>query len=75
MNWLSNSYLRSKIWLKAKYEDFKENEMGVSGIVATIILVIVVIGLGVLFRTQITTFITNLFTKATKDAKDGGFTS
>lgn len=58
---LGSAYLRSKIWLKCKVEDFKEEEKGVSGIVATVILVLVAVLLAIAFKNQVGEFVKGLW--------------
>lgn len=62
---LGSAYLRSKIWLKCKVEDFKEEEKGVSGIVATVILVLVAVLLAITFKSQVGEFVKGLWESIT----------
>ena len=50
---LNKAYIMASIWIKCKIEEFKENEMGVSGVVAAVILVLIAILLAVLFWEKI----------------------
>lgn len=65
---LGSAYLRSKIWLKCKVEDFKENEMGVSGIVATIVLVAITLILVGIFWDKISGIVKTWFGQITDNS-------
>lgn len=66
---LDRGYIRTKIWFSNVKEDFKSDERGVSGIVATILLVLIAILLAAIFWKQIQTVVTNLFGKVTGAAE------
>lgn len=54
---LDRGYIRTKIWLSNLREDFTSDERGVSGIVATVVLVLLALLLAGLFWGKIKTFV------------------
>lgn len=61
-------YVSTRNWIKS----FFEEERGETNIIAIILLILVVVGLVVIFRTQITGLINNLFGKV-NDSVDSNF--
>ena len=53
LNTLNRSYIMATIWLKCKLDELKENELGISGVVAAVVLVLIAILLVVLFWEKI----------------------
>lgn len=53
MNVLDKCYIRSKNWIWKEKNSFLSDERGVSGIVASIILVVVAVALAVIFWDKI----------------------
>ena len=66
---LDRGYIRTKIWISNVKEDFKSDERGVSGIVATILLVLIAILLAAIFWKQIQKVVTDLFKKVSGASK------
>ena len=64
---LDRGYIRTKIWLSNLREDFTSDERGVSGIVATVILVLLAVLLAGLFWKNIKTFVTETLWKQVTD--------
>jgi len=61
-------YVSARNWIKS----FFEEEQGETNIIAIILLILVVVGLVVIFRTQITNLINSLFGKV-NDSVDSNF--
>ena len=61
-------YVSTRNWIKS----FFEEERGETNIIAIILLILVVVGLVVIFRTQITNLINSLFGKV-NDSVDSNF--
>lgn len=62
------SELEWKIWAKSniakkKMKDLFRNERGDTNIVAIILILVVVVGLAIIFKTQISAMVTKLWTK------------
>ena len=66
LNMLGRGYIRTSIWIKHKADELKESELGVSGIVAAIVLVLIAILLAAIFWNNIKTLVTDLFKKITE---------
>lgn len=59
-----------KYWrAKEAFKSFLEEERGDSHIIAVILVLVVVVGLAVLFKDQITALVTNMWKKITDTAK------
>ena len=61
LDMLGRGYIRASIWLKCKVEEIKETEIGVSGIVAAIVLVAITLILVAAFWKQIGSLINKWF--------------
>ncbi len=59
-------YVATRNWIKS----FFEEEQGETNIIAIILLILVVVGLVVIFRTQITNLINSLFGKVNESVED-----
>lgn len=70
MNVLDKCYIRSKNWIWKEKNSFLSDERGVSGIVASIILVVVAVALAVIFWDQIKGVSNTLWQKVTNNVKD-----
>lgn len=69
LNALDYGYVRTKIWLSNLKEDFLSDERGVSGIVATVILVLLAVLLAGIFWDNIKALVVdNLWNKVTTNA-------
>lgn len=69
---LDYGYIRIKNWLSDFAEEFMSDERGVSGIVATVILVLLAVLLAGIFWDQIKTFVQeNLWKQVTDNATFG----
>lgn len=55
---LNKAYIIASIWTKCKIEEFKENEMGVSGVVAAVVLVLIAMLLVGIFWEKIKSIVT-----------------
>ena len=55
---LNKAYIMTSIWIKCKIEEFKENEMGVSGVVAAVVLVLIAMLLVGMFWEKIKSIVT-----------------
>lgn len=64
---LGRGYIRVGIWLKCKAEEIKETELGISGMVAAVVLVLIAIGLGAIFWDKIKELVKGIFDDATKN--------
>lgn len=53
LNTLNRSYIMATIWLKCKLDELKENELGISGVVAAVVLVLIAMLLVALFWEKI----------------------
>ena len=76
---LDQSYLAFQIWMQKQKEvageqwkQFKNDESGVSSIVATVILILIVVLLAVIFWNSIKTFLAQLFDRITKQGTGMG---
>lgn len=54
---LDYGYIRTKIWLSNLKDDFTSDERGVSGIVATVILVLLAVLLAAIFWEKVRDFV------------------
>ena len=63
LDMLGRGYIRASIWLKCKVEEIKETEIGVSGIVAAIVLVLITLVLVGIFWKQIAKLVEGWFSK------------
>lgn len=63
LNYLDRGYIRGKIWFANLKEDLKSDERGVSGIVATVILVLLAVLLAAMFWGKIKSYFTDLWTQ------------
>ena len=64
---LDYGILRTKIWFSNLKDEFRSDERGVSGIVATVVLVLLAVALAVIFWDKIQTVVDNLFTSVTTE--------
>lgn len=64
---LDYGYIRIKNWLSDFIEEFTSDERGVSGIVATVILVLLAVLLAGIFWDKIKTFVTDTLWKQVTD--------
>ncbi len=69
LDMLGRGYIRASIWLKCKAEEIKETELGISGIVAAVVLVLIAIGLGAIFWDQIKELVKKIFDNATTNSE------
>lgn len=69
---LDHGYIRAKIWLSNLKDDFTSDERGVSGIVATVILVLLAVLLAAIFWKNVQDLVTSLWTKVTNKANELG---
>lgn len=67
LDMLGRGYIRASIWLKCKVQDIKETEVGISGIVAAVVLVLIAIGLGAIFWDRIKALVGEIFDNATQN--------
>lgn len=67
LDMLGRGYIRASIWLKCKVQDIKETEVGISGIVAAVVLVLIAIGLGAIFWDKIKELVEGIFKNATEN--------
>lgn len=58
LNTLNRSYIMATIWLKCKLDELKENELGISGVVAAVVLVLIAMLLVVLFWEKLKEIVT-----------------
>lgn len=58
LNTLNRSYIMATIWLKCKLDELKENELGISGVVAAVVLVLIAMLLVALFWEKIKEIVT-----------------
>lgn len=73
LNALDSFIICTKFRMKNFIEDFKKDEMGVSAIVATILLILIVVLLAALFWDKISTWFESMWTRITGEAdKIGG---
>ena len=63
LNVFDRGFIRTKIWFSNLKEDLTSDERGVSGFVASVLLVLIAILLAVVFWKQIKIFVEGLFTK------------
>lgn len=61
LDMLGRGYIRASIWFKCKVEEIKETEIGVSGIVAAIVLVAITLILVAAFWGKISTIVGEWF--------------
>ena len=66
---LDYGYIRIKNWLSDFAEEFMSDERGVSGIVATVILVLLAVLLAGIFWDNIQTFVGGLWTDITTNGQ------
>lgn len=59
------NFLYGKNKVKDAIEDFKNNEMGLSGIVVAVLLILVAVIVIITFRTQLSKFIEQMWQKIT----------
>lgn len=59
LNKLNRSYIMATIWLKCKLDELKENELGISGVVAAVVLVLIAMLLVALFWEKISGIVGN----------------
>ena len=69
---LDSGYIRSKIWFSNIKEEFKSDERGVSGIVATVILVLCAVLLAVFFWDKISGLVQKLWNQTDTAATFNG---
>lgn len=67
---LDYGILRTKIWFSNLKNEFKSDERGVSGIVATVVLVLLAVALAVIFWGNIQDVVKGLFDRV-KTAESG----
>ena len=79
MELIDHSVIAFRIWLQKKeeaaknqWDQFKNDEAGVSSIVATIILILIVVLLAVIFWNSIKSFLAGLFKRITDTGNDLG---
>lgn len=60
---LDEMYLSGKTWAECKLRNFLQNEEGDVNIVSIVVIIGIVIIIAAIFREQITSLITSLFTK------------
>lgn len=70
MNVLDKCYIRSKNWIWKEKNSFLSDERGVSGIVASIILVVVAVALAVIFWDKIKGVSNTLWQKVDTNVTD-----
>lgn len=58
LNTLNRSYIMATIWLKCKLDELKENELGISGVVAAVVLVLIAMLLVALFWEKLKEIVT-----------------
>lgn len=58
LNTLNRSYIMATIWLKCKLDELKENELGISGVVAAVVLVLIAMLLVALFWEKLNKIVT-----------------
>ena len=63
LNILGKGYIKASIWLKCKVEAIKENEYGVSGIIAAVVLVLIAILLGAIFWDKVKALLTDIWNR------------
>lgn len=68
LNMLGKGYIKASVWLKCQLEAIKENEYGVSGIIAAVVLVLIAILLAGIFWEKIKAFLDELWAKLTPAA-------
>lgn len=69
MNVLDKCYIRTKNWIWKEKNSFLSDERGVSGIVASIILVVVAVALAIIFWNKIKDVSKTLWDKVDKNVK------
>lgn len=69
LDMLGRGYIRAGIWLKCKVEDIKEGEVGVSGIVAAIVLVVITLILVGFFWKKIAKLVGEWFGKMNTESQ------
>jgi archaeal flagellin N-terminal-like domain len=69
LDMLGRGYIRASIWLKCKVEEIKETEIGVSGIVAAIVLVAITLILVGIFWDKISGIVKTWFGQIESNSK------
>lgn len=67
VNKIKNMYTHSKSYVKEMFNSLKDNNQGI-GVVEVILILVVLIGLVVIFRDQLTTIINNIFDRIITDS-------
>ena len=65
LNYLDRGYIRGKIWFANLKENLISDERGVSGIVATVILVLLAVLLAAIFWNKLQSYFTTLWSQVT----------
>ena len=58
LNTLNRNYIMATIWFKCKFDELNKNELGISGVVAAVVLVLIAMLLVVLFWEKLKELVT-----------------
>ncbi|MCR5330119.1 MAG: hypothetical protein K6E62_02895 [Lachnospiraceae bacterium] len=72
MDLISRGYIYGKIRLQHFMEGFREDESGVSAIIATVLLIVIVVALVAVFWSSISQWFANLWKKIFQDSENIG---